>query len=146
MARRSKGEGSIYRRKDGRRCEKYTDANGKTRYIYAKTKAEISTKLTKAVADKDAGVVYNAGTLSVGEYLDKWLDSVKDTLRSGAFRRYEKPTRIPINPELGKVRLSRLNTLQLQDLYRKKLDAGLSARTAQIILATLHKALKQAVR
>ena len=146
MGRRSRGEGSIYKRKDGRWCGKHIDAYGKTRYVYGKTKAEVRTKLTKAIADKDAGVVYDAGMLTVGEYLDRWLDAIKDTLRPGAFRRYEESCRIHIKPELGKVRLSRLNALQLQALYRKKLDEGLSARTVQIIHATLHKALRQAVR
>ena len=146
MGRRSRGEGSIYKRKDGRWCGKYVDANGKTRYVYGKTKAEVRTKLTKAIADKDAGVVYDAGMLTVGEYLDRWLDSVEDSLRPGAFRRYEESCCLHIKPELGKVRLSRLNALQLQALYRKKLDEGLASRTVQIIHATLNKALKQAVR
>jgi hypothetical protein len=48
VGRRSRGEGFIYKnkRKDGRRCGKHTDANGKTRYVYAKTKAEVRTNLT----------------------------------------------------------------------------------------------------
>ena len=45
MGRRSRSEGSIYKRKDGRWCGKYTDANGETRYVYAKTKAEVRTNL-----------------------------------------------------------------------------------------------------
>jgi len=47
VGRRSRGEGFIYKnkRKDGRRCGKHTDANGKTRYVYAKTKAEVRTNL-----------------------------------------------------------------------------------------------------
>jgi hypothetical protein len=46
VGRGSRGEGFIYKRKDGRWCGKYTDANGKTRYVYAKTEAEVRTKLT----------------------------------------------------------------------------------------------------
>ncbi len=128
MGRRARGEGSIYKRRDGRWCGKYTDANGKTRYVYGKTKAEVRAKLTKAVAEKDRGIVYDAGTLTVAEYLDKWLDSIEDTLRSRAFQRYEETTRLHIKPTLSKVRLSRLNALHLQDLYRTKLNGGLSAR------------------
>lgn len=47
---------------------------------------------------------------------------------------------------MGKSKLDRLSALQLQTFYRTKLDSGLSPRTVQIIHATLHKALKQAVR
>jgi integrase len=44
------------------------------------------------------------------------------------------------------VKLDKLNALQVQSLYRQKLNSGLSARSVEIIHATLHKALKQAVR
>jgi integrase len=47
---------------------------------------------------------------------------------------------------LGRVRLDKLNALQVQSLYRKKLDAGLSRTTVRKIRVTLYKALKQAVR
>ena len=53
--------------------------------------------------------------------------------------------RIHLVPSLGKTQLSRMTALHLQSLYHFKLDSGLSARTVQIIHATLHKALKQAV-
>jgi hypothetical protein len=52
IGRRSRGEGCICKRKDGRWCGKYIDANGKTRYVYGKTRAEVMTKLAKAIADK----------------------------------------------------------------------------------------------
>lgn len=146
MGRRSRGEGSIYKRRDGRWCGKYTDAYGKTRYVYGKTKTEVRVKLTKAIADKDTGIVYDAGTLTVGKFFDRWLDSIEDTLRPRAFQRYEEIMRLHIKPTLGKVRLSKLSALQLQGLYWQKLDAGLSARTVGIIHATAHKALKQAIR
>ncbi|HEX2180673.1 MAG TPA: site-specific integrase, partial [Rubrobacteraceae bacterium] len=42
-------------------------------------------------------------------------------------------------------RLDRLNALQVQAVYGRKLEAGLSPRTVEIVHATLHKALKQAV-
>lgn len=50
-----------------------------------------------------------------------------------------------LKPSLAKVRLDRLNAIQIQYLYRVKLDSGLSPRTVQIIHTNLHKALKQAV-
>jgi integrase len=58
----------------------------------------------------------------------------------------EEIVRLHLVPALGKTRLDRLNALQLQSLYRSKLDSGLSARTVRMIHTTLHKAIKQAVR
>ena len=60
--RRGKGEGSIYRRKDGRWVGQY-EINGKRKYVSGTTRAEVSKKLTKAIAERDAEL---ASTLSVG--------------------------------------------------------------------------------
>ncbi len=57
--RRPKGSGSIYTRKDGRVVGEY-EANGKKRYVYGKTKQEVAAKLAKAIADRDAGLVYDS--------------------------------------------------------------------------------------
>jgi integrase len=56
--KRGNGEGSIYRRKDGRWVGQYTiyTAKGpKYRYLYDKTRAEVAEKLTKAMADRNGG-------------------------------------------------------------------------------------------
>jgi integrase len=71
--RRPKGSGSIYTRKDGRVVGEY-EANGKKRYVYGKTKKDVAAKLAKAIADRDAGLVYDSEKLTVGAYLDKWLE------------------------------------------------------------------------
>src|SRR5215211_214802 len=143
--RREKGEGSIYRRKDGRWVGEY-EVDGKRRYIYGKTRKEVAGKLTKAMADRDAGMIFDAGSLRVGDYLDGWLDSIRDTLRRRTWTRHEEVVRLHLKPSLGNTKLDRLSAPQVQSLYRSKLDSGLSPRTVQIIHATLYKALKQAVR
>jgi len=147
--RRGRGEGSIYRRKDGRWVGQYdlpTDLGKKTKYIYGKTRKEVAAKLTKAMADRDAGMVFDAGSLKLGDYLDRWLDSIRDTLRRRTWTRHEEVVRLHLKPSLGNTKLDRVSALQLQSLYHSKLDSGLSPRTVQIIHATLYKALKQAVR
>jgi hypothetical protein len=57
--RRIKGSGSIYVRKDGRVVGQY-EVNGKQRYIYGTSKQDVAAKLTKAIADRDSGVVYDS--------------------------------------------------------------------------------------
>jgi integrase len=143
--KRGRGEGSIYRRKDGRWVGQY-EVGGKRRYVYGKTRKEVATKLNKAIAERDAGMVFDAGSLRVGDYLDRWLDSIRDTLRRRTWIRHEEVVRLHLKPSLGIIKLDRINALQIQSLYRAKLDSGLSPRTVQIIHVTLHKALKQAVR
>src|SRR5215217_7186356 len=143
--RRGKGEGSIYRRKVGRWVGQY-EVNGKRRYVYGRTRKEIAQRLNKAIAERDAGLFYDCANLSLAEYLDRWLDSIHGTLAPRTVRRHEELTHIHIKPAIGKVRLSKLNPLEVQFFYRCKLDEGLSAATVVKIHSTLSKSLKQAVR
>jgi integrase len=143
--RRGRGEGSVYRRKDGRWVGQY-EVNGKRRYVYGRTRKEVAKKLTKAIAERDAGLFYDCENLTLAEYLDRWLDSIRGALAPRTVRRYEELTRLHVRPVLGKLRLSTLTPLQVQSLYRCKLDEGLSAATVVKIHTTLSKSLKQAVR
>ena len=74
--KRGNNEGSISKRKDGRWMGRYTvhAADGpKQLAVYGKARKEVSEKLTKAMAERDNGVVYDDENLTVGAYLDKWL-------------------------------------------------------------------------
>jgi integrase len=74
--KRGNGEGSIYRRTDGRWVGQYLvhTANGaKYRYLYGKTRQAVAVKLTKAMADRDGGLIFDAGKVTLGGYLDRWL-------------------------------------------------------------------------
>lgn len=146
MNRRDKGDGSIYQRSNGRYVGEYTDANSKRRYISGKNKPDVKAKLKAALKNTDEGITSQTRTMTVGTYMDQWLESVRDTIRAGSFKPYEAITRLHIKPELGKLKLDKLNALQLQTLYRRKLDQGLSPRRVQYIHVTIKKALKDAVK
>src|SRR5829696_6470927 len=149
MGRRGNNEGSISRRKDGRWIGRYTvhTADGpKQRAVYGMTRAEAAEKLTKAMANRDGGIVYDTGKLTLADYLHRWLaDSVKDTVRQRTYERYESLVRVHIAPTLGRVKLKNLTPAHVRGLCRAKLDEGLAPRTVQYIHRTLSKALKQAV-
>ncbi len=78
--------------------------------------------------------------------MGRWLEFTRDTVGLRTYQRSEETARLHVEPPLGKVKLDKLTAMQLDGLYRKKLKAGLSPRSVQIIHATAHKALKQAVR
>ena len=147
--RRPKGTGSVYVR-DGVVIGQYEvrtpDGEIRRRYVRGKDKKEVASRLAKAIADRDSGFVYDSGKATVGEYLDGWLDAIRGSLGERTWRRHEEIARIHLKPALGNTRLDGLNALQVQSLYRSKLDSGLSPRTVQMVHLTLHKALKQAVK
>src|ERR687889_24826 len=148
--RRGNGEGTITRRKDGRWEARYTaqTANGpKRRVLYGKTRQEVAKKLTKAMADRDGGVTFDAENQTVGEFLARWIDtSVKDNVRPRTLSNYQLQVRQHIIPALGRMKLANLSPAHVQGFYRSKLDAGLKPSSVRYIHAVLHRALKQAVR
>ncbi len=128
--RRGAGEGSIYRRKDGRWVGQY-EVEGKRRYVYGQDREGVRTRLTKALADRDAGLVFDSRNLTVGEYAPLWLDSIREAVGPRTWKRHEELTRLHVVPRLGSAKLDKLNALQVQYLYRKKLDSGLSPTSLQ---------------
>lgn len=82
--------------------------------------------------------------LGVGTYLTQWLETVKPRLRPEAYRRYEEMVRLQIKPEIGSSLLARLTPQQVQTAYVRRLGAGLSPTSVQLMHGILHKALDQA--
>ena len=75
--RRGNGEGSIYQRKDGLWVGQYkieTIRGTKTKYLYSKSRKDVSSKLVQAIAQRDSGLAFDSRSLNVGEYLVEWLD------------------------------------------------------------------------
>lgn len=148
--RRGNGEGTITRRKDGRWEARYTaqTAEGPRRKVlYGKTRSEVAQKLTKAMANRNDGLVFDHENLYLDEFLDRWLNtSVRDSVKQNTYESHAYLVRKHIAPALGRVRLRTLNPAHVQGLYREKLDSHLSPRTVELIHTTLHKALGQAVK
>jgi integrase len=75
MGRRGNGEGSITRRKDGLYMGRYTvqtAAGPKRKALYGKTRQEVAEKLTRAMADRDDGLFFDADNLKVSTWSGGW--------------------------------------------------------------------------
>jgi integrase len=148
---RANGDGDVFPRKNKQQKitsyrGAYVGPDGKRRYVSGKNKEEARKALREARSNADQGLVFDAESLKVGEYLDGWLsDSVRDTVRQRTYERYESIVRVHIKPAFGRLRLRALTPNHARGLYRRKLDSGLSPRTVNYIHVTLHKALSQAV-
>jgi integrase len=150
MGRRGNGEGSITKRKDGLYMARYTveTATGtKRETIYAKTRREAAERLSEALANRDKGLVFDAGSTTVGEYVTRWLeDSAKGDLAPRTYHNYRLQLRQHIIPSIGRVKLSKLSPANVQALYAAKLSDGLKPSSVRYIHAVLHRALEQAVK
>jgi integrase len=150
MGRRGNGEGSIRKRKDGRWEGRYTvhsEEGRKQRTVYGSTRREVSEKLTEAIAGRDKGLVFDAGKLTVGDHLQRWLeDMVKPSASHRTYSTNAQQVRTHIAPTLGRIKLKGLRKAHIDRLYREMLDSGLSPSTVRRVHAVLHRALEEAVK
>jgi integrase len=103
-------------------------------------------KLSKALADRSDGLVFDANNLRLKEYLEQWLsDSARDSVKPNTFKSYSHLTYRHIIPALGGNKLKDLTSDHVRSFRRWKLEEGLSTRTIQYLLTLLRKALQQAV-
>lgn len=103
------------------------------------------------MTDADRGLVLDAGTTTVGEYLKRWLSDCLEPLvgagkmEHSTFVRYEGIVDKHISPAIGRKKLRDLGRAQVRALYSAK-GKELSPRSVDYIHVTLQKALSQAVR
>lgn len=138
-------EGSFYQRKDGRWVAQYMDAKDKTRYVYRKTKAEAKKALREALKDRDDGFV-PADRLTVGMYMDEWMEERKNTVSARTWRVQESIIRCRVKPHIGDKRLCKLVPADVRAIYRRLIKDGLSASTIGHVHVILKGSLRDAVR
>jgi integrase len=143
--KRGNNEGSIYQRGDGRWCAAVTLPDGKRKYLYGKTRQEVSRALARALSDVQAGTPVPVGRQTVAQFLDLWLrDVVATRNRPRTYESYASLVRVHLVPGLGKHQLSQLSTQHVQTFLNDKAASGLSPRTVQYLRAVLRIALNQA--
>jgi integrase len=124
--------------------------DGKRRYANKQirgTRKDAEKYLNAALRDKDLGIFVEPTTISLKEYFKKWLESAARPRVSrrtadgyaALFERY-------IEEPLGKMRLDKLQTLDIQQVYGEMQARGLSARVVRHTHSVLRNALKQAVK
>jgi integrase len=107
----------------------------------------VAEKLTKALAERDGGLVFDDENVTLGEYLDTWLKgSVRGSVRQSTFDRYEIAVRVHIRPALGGLKLMKLTPAHVAGFYQDRLGAGFAPASVTKLAVTLHKALDQAVK
>jgi integrase len=96
----------------------------KRRYASGKNKSETRAALNKAKGSRKDDFLSGAGTATLGEYLDGWLEDTRGTVRQRTWEHYEQIVRVHIKPTLGRAKLKTLNPAQVRALYRARLDGG----------------------
>jgi integrase len=147
MAMRGHGEGSIYKRKDGRWAASITMEGRKRKTFYGKTRKEVQEQLNTALHQQQQGTLVTTPQQKVEQFLAHWLEDVhKHSVRPRTYERYEGMIRLHLVPGLGHHPLQKLSPQHLQAFYTKKLQEGLSPTTVLSFHKMLHLALDKAVQ
>lgn len=151
MSKKSNGEGSIYKRKDGKFAGQITtgrDLKGKLirKTVYGDTKTEVLKKLDTVKRELALGLYTQPDKTIVYDWVFYWLNSYKKIkLKPRTFDSYEQLINNYIKPDIGHLLIQKLTTKDIQLMYNARFESSLSANTIRKIQNVLKPALKQAV-
>ncbi len=147
--RRANGEGSVYKTKDGKWVASidlgWVDGKRKRRTFQTRTQSEALSKLKEFQPGKIQGRQLASELLTVGQYLDRWLEErVPGTVSIRTEEIYERVVRLYLTKHLGKIRLNRLSPADVSSMMTALGSQGLSPSTKRMARATLRRALRMA--
>lgn len=152
MGKRSNGEGTICKRKDGRWCAAYYDEKYIRHYVYGKTQAEVKKKLkekrNEQTIEKSVEEQQEQQSITFQEWIEEFLvyykkNEIKITTYEGYIRIYRKHIK---DTQIGKTVLNRVTTEMLQGYYNDKLNDGYNSKTVRAISIVIGAALNMAVK
>lgn len=144
MKRRSNGEGSIYKRSDGRWCGSYYDEQLNRHYVYGKTQAEVKNNLKKK---QESRTVKSKPYLLQEWVLEYCEEYKKNELKASTYGSYMGIYRKHIlGSALGKIKLVNVKSMDLQQFYNGKIRNGFSSKTVRGIRVILNEALDMAFK
>jgi integrase len=138
----------VYRRADGVWVASIRAHGGDRLVAYARTRDEARAKVAelKEAKTSGAGLQKDGRRLTVGAYLDRWLEEVaRPGVRYSTYLHYKQHLNLHVIPALGRIRLTELSPMHVQRLLNEKSKTGLNPRTVAHIRAVLRNALNHAV-
>lgn len=151
MSRRGRGEGSIFRRRDGMWAGTvsvgYNERGRRLRrWVYGATKAEALEKMTRLHHAALTGTLGDPTRLTVATYLQRWLeDAARPKIRPTTYASYEELVRVHIVPRIGGVGLAKLTPAHVQHVLAEMERVGKSVRRREQVYQALSQGLKRAV-
>lgn len=145
--RRRRGEGSVSKRKDGRfevAIFVQTPLGRQRVRRYTETRLEADDLLVELRKKNRQGILTSTREKKVGDYMDYWLASKKNTVSPHTYTSYESTVRLYLKPFLGNNYLTKLNVADTQSFLDKQLELGQSVRNVQKMRIALSSILQKA--
>lgn len=128
-------KGESERKDEGRYIYGWTDLNGKRRYVYAKTLAELRLKEKEIERDLEDGI--HTSDITIGELYAMWIQG-KRSLKPSSYENYVFNYNQYIQAELGHKKVRDMKKSHIRAFYNGLVDSGrlqlVSMRKLEIIL------------
>jgi integrase len=143
--RRDRGSGCVRQRRDRRWEGRLSPGvSSKLTYVYGNTKQDVIEKLrteqSKPRADNEDK------RLTVGEWLDEWLEMVKSTRRFKTYDSYNGAMKNHARPLISSRRLSQLSKKNVYEMFDTLRKGGVGESMLQTVYKVLHCAMEDAVK
>lgn len=151
MSSRGNGEGSVYRRKDGRHVAAWTEqtpSGPKRRQVYAATEAEAKRRLTAALRRNAEGRPGLDSRMALSAWIDHWKTSTLplEGLSLKSVQVYKDVLRLHVVPVIGAVPLRELRASHIELVLATMADKDLSRNYQHQAHKALSKCLSTARR
>ena len=155
MARREKGEGSLYQTKGKTWVYQYKqDGKRKTKRFQRKADAKAYIDSIQAAAIEQTASGAAQEPLTIGDWMDRWLEKyAKPSIKLSTYCSYELYIRAHIKPQIGHKYMNTLTSEDLQDFFNERgakgnmsKPGGLAPKTLTNMRNMMHLAFSQAVK
>ncbi len=149
--KRGAGEGSVFRRKDGRWSGSitvgWTETGGRRRrVVYAATQSAVIEKLRKLSNNVAEGNVAEPGRLKVADLAKRYLAAKKESVRPRVHALYTSRLELHVVPRIGGLPLRSLAAVHVLDLMAELQRDEVGARTRQLVFDVFRRCLTFGVR
>jgi len=117
------------------------------------TRRDAERALRNLLTALDTGTYADSGRLTLGAWLDRWLDGRRHSIAPKTAERYAELIANHLKPVIGAIALGKVTTAQLNEFYADRLGrgridgkGGLSAQTVRHLDRLLHRVFHDAIK
>jgi integrase len=121
--------------------------NRKRRWFsFRGTKREAQRRCAELIAETRGGAATSPERMTVGQYLERWVDHMRPLVSPKTHERYAQMARANLVPAIGTTLIAKVTPMQISGAYATMISGGLAPCTVTHVHRLLSQAFKHAVR
>ena len=147
MSRRSKGEGTIRKRSDGRWEGRFVNCIGETKYLYGQSKSDVKRKLQEITYVNDTDTFKEIrGDIELDIWFEHYVEVKKRMIKARSLNQTIIAYKAHISPVLGKLIMCQISTNDIVNLMNVLEKKNISESHISNILTHAHTMFNFAVQ